>query len=140
MQPFALAASVFDAKWLESLDINIGKSASSERSASCGCAKPTPSVVTVIGQLRPEGFEKHPIYGEFEVENNSSGTGLKGGNFREGLVFFDVLKNGNISGNPCFDRFCISEINPIDANTFVITVNGETQKFVSTEGLKPLEW
>lgn len=83
-----------------------------------------------------KGFDETPIYGAFEIENSNNGTGFQGGNFREGLVFFDVTKSGVVSGNPCFDRFCISEINPIDEKTFTVKVNGKDQKFISTNGLK----
>ncbi len=83
-----------------------------------------------------KGFDETPIYGEFEIENGSSGTGLKGGNFRDGLVFFDVAKSGVVNGSTCFDRFCISEIKPIDEKSFTVKVNGKDQKFISTTGLK----
>ena len=83
-----------------------------------------------------KGFDETPIYGAFEIDNSSNGTGLQGGNFREGLVFFDVTKSGVVNGNACFDRFCISEINPIDEKTFTVKVNGKDQKFLSAKGLK----
>lgn len=39
-----------------------------------------------------KGFDETPIYGAFEIDNSSTGTGFQGGNFREGLVFFDEGK------------------------------------------------
>lgn len=83
-----------------------------------------------------KGFDETPIYGEFEIDNGSAGTGFQGGNFREGLVFFDVTKSGVVNGSTCFDRFCISEIKPIDEKSFTVKVNGIDQKFISTTGLK----
>jgi hypothetical protein len=59
-----------------------------------------------------KGFDETPIYGAFEIDNSSNGTGFQGGNFREGLVFFDVTKGGAINGNTCFDRFCIAGNKP----------------------------
>ncbi len=85
------------------------------------------------------GFDETPIYGEFEIDNGSAGTGFQGGNFREGLVFFDVTKSGVVNGSTCFDRFCISEIKPIDEKSFTVKVNGKDQKFISTKGLKALK-
>jgi hypothetical protein len=83
-----------------------------------------------------KGFDETPIYGAFEIENSGTGIGFQGGNFREGLVFFDVSKEGIVSGSPCFDRFCISEVNPIDDKSFTIKVNGKDQKFISTNGFQ----
>jgi|SRR6185369_11323357 len=87
-----------------------------------------------------KGYDLHPIYGEFEIEQTNKGTQFKGGNFHEGLLTLVVDKKGKVEGNPCFARFCIDEVKAITAKSFAIKVNGKEQKFISTNGLRAIEY
>lgn len=58
------------------------------------------------------------------------------GNYLEALVSFFIDMNGNISGDTCFDTFCIEKLTIEGPDMFSAIVSGIKQSFISTKNMK----
>lgn len=81
------------------------------------------------------GWNSYPIFCDFRVKREGNEFRFAAGNFREVLSIFSIDNKGNVTGDTCFDTFCIENITIETTGRFSINLGSFKQEFISTSGL-----